>query len=64
MEVIKKFTDFHIVYQDYIDEKIGLILSDVYFDDFKEIPQVVWKNFPQVIDWQKLVSQIVFLLPQ
>ena len=64
MEVIKKFTDFHIVYQDYIDEKTGLILSDVYFDDFKEIPQVVWKNFPQVIDWQKLVSQIVFLLPQ
>lgn len=52
---IKRFTDFQITYQDFIDERTSIILSDIYFENYNNISQIIWENCPEPVDWQDFV---------
>lgn len=55
---IKRFTDFQITYQDFIDDKTNIILSDIYFENHHNISQIIWESCPKPIDWQEFVIRL------
>jgi hypothetical protein len=55
MDIIKKFTGFQIVFQDFINEETNLILSDIYFENYTEIYQIIWESAPNAKDWEEFV---------
>ncbi|MGM0126385.1 hypothetical protein IGI37_003814 [Enterococcus sp. AZ194] len=59
IENIKKITELHIVYQEYIDEKTDFILSDIYLERQKEIPSIVWLAPPRAVDWANFTNKLV-----
>lgn len=58
MDIIKKFTGFQIVFQDYIDEQTDLILSDIYFENYSDIYQITWETSPNAKDWEEFVMEL------
>jgi hypothetical protein len=58
MDIIKKFTGFQIIFQDYIDEQTDLILSDIYFENYSDIYQITWETSPNAKDWEEFVMEL------
>lgn len=58
MDVIKKFTGLQIVFQDYINEETNLILSDIFFEKYTEIYQMIWESSPTAKDWEEFVMKL------
>ncbi len=58
MDIIKKFTGFQIVFQDFINEETNLILSDIYFENYSEIYQMIWESAPNAKDWEEFIMEL------
>lgn len=58
MDIIKKFTNFQIVFQEYVDKQTNIILSDIYFESYPDINQIVWETSPNAKDWEKFVMEL------
>lgn len=60
-DIIKKFMNFKIIYQDFVDKKTEIILSDTYFEKYNNVYQIVWKEAPQADDWGNFISGLELL---
>ena len=58
IDIIKKFTGFQIEFQDYVNKQTNLILSDIYFENFPDIYQIIWETSPNAKDWEKFVMEL------
>lgn len=58
INVIKKISGYQIIFQDCINLKTDLILSDTYFENYSDVYQKIWKNFPCAKDWQDLIRRL------
>ena len=56
--IIKRFLGFEINYQEFVDDKTDIILSDVYFENYNHIYQVIWETSPEAADWEKFILEL------
>ena len=56
--IIKRFLGFEIIYQEFVNDKTDIILSDVYFENYNHIYQVTWETSPDAADWEKFILEL------
>lgn len=56
---IQKIADLNIVYQNHIDEKTDLILTDKEFVTVSKRKQIIWLVPPRAIDWANFTNQLI-----